>query len=618
MHDYSQVPSMPPCLETLEERLLLSAPGATLTAEDVVWGGNPAHAVVVEYRSDTAIDLKTIDDKDVRVTGPNGYDSVARIVMKQSQEENRVVLAVYRIEAAGGIWDAADNGDYAVQIVQDEVANVAGEAVPAGEIGQFNVSADIVVYADRFEFPDQSIQLGVVEGLVLLPNLNGLDDFADPFVFQLPGAGSSSDFVEISYASNEGSLAMSLYRKVSDRVPKTGARATTSASAKTLYTTQFERVGAGKWTRLSNSTTYTNQGGVVNKRIQLSGQPAGTYMIWITTIDSNDDGRVFASRNPNYTLAVHTDVEKRIDLSGAVDDTDLPPTFIAGDKVSVPVLLTNLGESKVEGQINLAFYLSQDDVLDAGDFLVGEALNVQADMRGGGSRSVRPNIQITNAAPAGTYRLITVIDHGDLLPEVDETNNVIVSDRTFNMSYQFGTFDDRRRQKLTVTDLDGTTAVFSLSGNGSAELVYHDDKAPSLIVTGTDSRSSIKISTKGGDKVFLLSDIVVGDPNDGADATTLRQLTGSGTQLTGTIMPPGRIGVVKLLNVNERHDLTALTTQLVSAFLSISPPQPVAPAALLATEDMVWIGNPAHAVLRDDDKVFRLRVYIRPLRDLHG
>ena len=74
----------------------------------------------------------------VVVQGPHGYRQVAELVT--GVVANSTTTSVqYQITAPGGLWDTADNGDYTVTLVADQVQDVWGNTAAPGELGSFRV-----------------------------------------------------------------------------------------------------------------------------------------------------------------------------------------------------------------------------------------------------------------------------------------------------------------------------------------------------------------------------------------------------------------------------------------------------------------------------------------------
>ncbi|MFP4438821.1 MAG: Ig-like domain-containing protein [Chloroflexaceae bacterium] len=116
-----------------------TAPTAALTAADVTPASDSSYTFTVTYSDNLALLVSQLDDNDIRVTGPNGFDQPATFVSVDATDNGTPRTATYQISAPGGTWDAADNGDYTVAIAADQVADTVGNSMAAGTLGSFRV-----------------------------------------------------------------------------------------------------------------------------------------------------------------------------------------------------------------------------------------------------------------------------------------------------------------------------------------------------------------------------------------------------------------------------------------------------------------------------------------------
>jgi hypothetical protein len=86
------------------------------------------------------VDVTTIGNGDVRVTGPGGYTQAAALVSSTASADRTTVQAVYMVTAPGGAWSTAANGTYVVSAVANQVKDGVGNAVPALPVGTFAVN----------------------------------------------------------------------------------------------------------------------------------------------------------------------------------------------------------------------------------------------------------------------------------------------------------------------------------------------------------------------------------------------------------------------------------------------------------------------------------------------
>ncbi len=88
----------------------LTAPTASALASNITTGGLAAHDIELTYDDDVAINVSSLSNADVRVTGPNSFNQLATFVNVNINSNGKPRVATYRINAPGGTWDFADNG----------------------------------------------------------------------------------------------------------------------------------------------------------------------------------------------------------------------------------------------------------------------------------------------------------------------------------------------------------------------------------------------------------------------------------------------------------------------------------------------------------------------------
>ena len=124
------------------------APTATLTVADISDEGPDTHTFTVTFSDDRAVDVSTLDGNDIRVIGPNGFTQTATFLGVDVNSDGTPRTATYRITAPGEMWDAEDNGTYAVSVLTGEVSDTALNFVPGGDLGTFEVdiaALDVIV-----------------------------------------------------------------------------------------------------------------------------------------------------------------------------------------------------------------------------------------------------------------------------------------------------------------------------------------------------------------------------------------------------------------------------------------------------------------------------------------
>jgi len=113
-------------------------PTARATLTNVTTGGATSYSFEVKYSDDGDISDGTIDGDDVRITGPNGFDVPAAVVMVNSTDH--FATAIYAIVPPGGSWDSSDNGTYEITMQPNQVFDLIGNPVHPGSLGTFTVT----------------------------------------------------------------------------------------------------------------------------------------------------------------------------------------------------------------------------------------------------------------------------------------------------------------------------------------------------------------------------------------------------------------------------------------------------------------------------------------------
>ncbi|MHB1033059.1 MAG: FG-GAP-like repeat-containing protein [Pirellulales bacterium] len=121
----------------------LTRPTAALAVENIVNPGGANQTLTVTYADNLAVDVSDLDDSDLRVTGPNGFDQLATFVSVDDPADGTPRVATYSITAPGGTWDGTDNGEYTVLIESNQVSDTSENFVPAGTLGTFQVDLDV-------------------------------------------------------------------------------------------------------------------------------------------------------------------------------------------------------------------------------------------------------------------------------------------------------------------------------------------------------------------------------------------------------------------------------------------------------------------------------------------
>ena len=248
---------------------------------------------------------------------------------------------------------------------------------------------------------------------------------------------------------------------------------------------------------------------------------------------------------------------------GAVPNPDLTAevklpagqTWLPGDKVSIPVTVTNIGADTAVGPVTVRLYGSPDNTLeksgDDSDPNIGTitaAVNLAQDQ----SRDFVFSLTIPPDAIPGNYYLIAEVEASPAINEVKTANNLDVSDNTLEIIWQAGTFGSRSNFVLSVTDDSGVVTKFSLSGGGYAQIIGGDEFTQ-LAIQDTTPNSVLTITAPAG-AITEIGDIVVNG--------SLKSLVAKTVVITGSLTVSGTIGTLVLNDVQDDHMIDLNTLKL--------------------------------------------------------
>lgn len=105
---------------------------------NVTTAGGSTQTFTIQYGDAQELDLRSLNNRDIRVTGPNGFAQFATLVNVNSTSRT-AATATYRITAPGGSWDATDDGTYTVSLRNAEVFDRGGNFIRSANLGTFRV-----------------------------------------------------------------------------------------------------------------------------------------------------------------------------------------------------------------------------------------------------------------------------------------------------------------------------------------------------------------------------------------------------------------------------------------------------------------------------------------------
>ena len=104
-----------------------------------------------------------------------------------------------------------------------------------------------------------------------------------------------------------------------------------------------------------------------------------------------------------------------------------PETMVSGSRVPLQWTLANIGTYAISGKgLSTLVYLSEDDVFDASDKLLGTVDETSVNLMPGDTLQQQLDVRVTGVAE-GTYHLIVLTDVRNAFQETDEDNNISVT-----------------------------------------------------------------------------------------------------------------------------------------------------------------------------------------------
>jgi cyclophilin family peptidyl-prolyl cis-trans isomerase len=113
-------------------------PTASLNPSSLALTSSTITFQVVYSSPNDVILLSTIDDNDVRVTGPSGFDRPAALVSAAPNADGSVVTATYQVDTSGSTWDITKNATYTIVVQDQQVSDSHNNYVAAGTLLTFN------------------------------------------------------------------------------------------------------------------------------------------------------------------------------------------------------------------------------------------------------------------------------------------------------------------------------------------------------------------------------------------------------------------------------------------------------------------------------------------------
>ena len=250
-----------------------------------------------------------------------------------------------------------------------------------------------------------------------------------------------------------------------------------------------------------------------------------------------------------------------VDLTGVFGDrVRIQDTVVPGDKINIPIIVTNRGNVPVDGRIDIELFVSTDAVLDEADSLIetDDLEDLRVKLGVGKSKKFHFKDQVPlepqGLAPGRYFLLANIVP---LEPETDAdlSNNVVTVDESgqelsFDIQWQFGNVDGRRgRTKLVgqTDEDDGAERVtITLTGAGVGQVVVDPEtEEVSIVLTDTDASTKVKVNVKGGDERLEVDHVFASDP--------VGQFDGRDLDIAGDARFLGGIEKLRLGDVAHDH-----------------------------------------------------------------
>jgi hypothetical protein len=173
---------------------------------NVTTPGGSTYSFDVTYSGSTPINVSTLDNNDIRVTGPNGFNQLATFVSVTPAGNGSPRTATYRITAPGGTFDLTDNGTYTVSLQPGQVANTNNNTAAGATLGTFRVNTGLTYTVTNLDdsgtgslrqaILDANASTGVNDTIVFQSGLSGTITLGsellitDPVTINGPGASA--------------------------------------------------------------------------------------------------------------------------------------------------------------------------------------------------------------------------------------------------------------------------------------------------------------------------------------------------------------------------------------------------------------------------------------------
>ncbi|MCY2930133.1 MAG: hypothetical protein NTV86_11695, partial [Planctomycetota bacterium] len=214
-------------------------------------------------------------------------------------------------------------------------------------------------------------------------------------------------------------------------------------------------------------------------------------------VHADDTDVVNESLETNNWGSVITLIVGEPDLQAAFGASfNLPTMLVPGDRLNIPLVITNAGTIPAAGAVASDIYASIGLVPNVGDQLLASVTR-SINLAPGASTTVTVSVSITEALALATWHILADVDTTNAVLESNEANNTVATAATFDQVWRFGAFAGRHGVKLVVHDGGGTLVTFAASGPGFGDVALVASGFD-VTLTGDTASTNVTITTDGG------------------------------------------------------------------------------------------------------------------------
>jgi hypothetical protein len=346
--------------------------------------GSTTYEFSVIYSDRGSLNLATLDNNDVTVSGPNGYFQTATLI-GTSELSPTTDAGTYRVTAPGGVWDGPDAGVYTVSMLAGAVADVANNFVAPGQFGQF-----VALGPDLIPIPLRNLRSGAISGV----------DQQRAKVRVLNRGSSTAS----------GPIAIRLFTSLDETLDANDATIGTFTHDLIIEPDTFKQVAV---------------------RFTYPQVPEGNYFVLVQV----DAGNVILEADESNNVEASF---FKVGLSAPF--VDLVPTLAPFTGIrsrlgtnTATLTIRNAGNITASADINVALAGLGDQTPTSGDRPIA-TLPVKVNLRPGQRKTFRLVFPFPIEFERGTYRLVATVDSTNLIAERDENNNRVVSFSSFEFA----------------------------------------------------------------------------------------------------------------------------------------------------------------------------------------